>query len=61
MLTLAQVAQRVNDILKESPSKANQPVFLRIKRSKRTTEYVPVMYVCGGTLGIGDLNVTEFT
>lgn len=57
-MTLQQLSDRLNQILKESPKQANQPFYVRRKLGRFLSEYVPVNWVGGGTLsipGVGEI------
>ena len=60
MMTLRDLVERVNQMATDNPKLLDLPVYLRHKRTKRTTEYTPIRY-CNGTLRVGDVLMVELT
>ena len=42
MMTLKQLSDRLNAIIASNPKNANKPVYMRAKRTSRTTEHIPI-------------------
>ncbi len=59
IVTLRELADRADYLLKDSPGRADQQVYLSIRKSRRITEYIPIRWVGGGTTLVGGVRMTE--
>jgi hypothetical protein len=52
-MTLRKLADRLNAVLRDNPKLADLPFCVKVTRSRRRTEYIPLSWVSSSRLGLG--------